>query len=170
MLVFLLLFLNKSFKSHLILFLSLAIFIILATIRYSPLLPYLDIFPLNLFRYWGRSSLIFLFCIGIFIPKIISLNLFEISFKRFYYLLIIFSYILACYIYSSNEYSNIYFVSNFFNMGIQGNVLNKVWLLIFLTTLLLLLTNIFLKKLYLLKVVLIFIIFDILFFSYSFLS
>lgn len=165
-LISLLLFINKRNKQFKLILFSTYIFVFLSTLEYSPIGFLFNFPPINLFRYWGRASLILLFAIGISMPKFFDRSFrFDFEWKRLLYLLPLFFYILLIF-FSSDSLNQLSIVFKEFKyLIINLNLLLIIWLITLVIFIILFLMYLKKPNIIYYYVLCVLVTFDILFFS-----
>ncbi len=132
LIISILVFLNRNFKKYKLVLISLYIFVFLSTLDYSPIGFLFNFPPINLFRYWGRSSLILLFAVGLIVPKFFDKSFkFDFEWRRLLYVLPLILYIVIIY-FSSDNLSHVTYISTIIKTSIKElNLLFLIWFSIF---------------------------------------
>ena len=164
-------YLNKNYKNYMFILVSLYLFVILSNIKYFQYSNLLNFPPINLFRYWGRSSLILLFSLGITVPEFFN-NRFEFKFdiKRVYYLTPLFLFFIFNLIKSISSYENLFFINAFKTtlFSTEKNIL--VWKIIIALFIVVFIVNLIKSNKYLRKILYILLLLDVIFISLTFLK
>ena len=167
----LIVYLNKKSKYDYFFLISLYLFVILATSKYSPIDTLLNIFPINIFRYWGRSSLVLLASLGFIVSEFFNQDFkINISYKKFLYLIPLAVYIVVTYLNSINVHQNTAIIDTIKNGLLNGDIYFKYWLIISITALVLISAFLITKKQIFKNGLLILVIVDILLFSKVFIN
>ena len=144
-LIFLLLIFSKEIEIRNYLFFSLLVFLFL-NLSFIPII--------SSFRYWVRAEVIIMFALTVAVTYFLS-NAKEINFNKLFFLPLLFM------LFPIYFNKNVYFIlMESFN---QNNYIPIAWVLVFISTILVLLINFKIKK----YVIFFVLIFDLLFFNYS---
>lgn len=126
-------------------------FLMLAFLEKSPLLPLLDIPPINKFRYWSRMYFFVLFGIayfaGVFVDKYLKSPKFKINIvSNIKYVFFPVTFFVVLVYLNKNTYNTLTFLDHLKTLSYYHDWYFKKWLVINLLTVLLLVTGYFLKK------------------------
>lgn len=118
-----------------------SVFVVLATIKYIPILNSLNFPPLSLFRFWIRSSVYFVFCISILVSFGLHLLNEKTYFKRIGFIGLLGAFLVAIELISGITYTTRLMITNFLHGSIARNSSFYIWLILLLLSCILILLS-----------------------------